>query len=118
MRFMKKNLKILLLAVFVAVASCSFTTKGSDDPEKDKLLLDLITYVIEKGHFNPQEMDDTFSAQVYTKFIDGLDPLKRYFLASDLEEVYTKPRLMIRSRRKTLLFSMPFISDSFSVLRR
>ncbi len=86
MRFMKKNLKILLLAVFVAVASCSFTTKGSDDPEKDKLLLDLITYVIEKGHFNPQEMDDTFSSEVYIKFIDGLDPLKRYFLASDLNE--------------------------------
>ena len=86
MRFMKKNLKILLLAVFVAVASCSFTTKGSDDPEKDKLLLDLITYVIEKGHFNPQEMDDVYSAQVYENFINGLDPLKRYFLSSDIEE--------------------------------
>jgi len=83
---MKKNLKILLLSVFVAVASCSFTTKGFDDPEKDKLLLDLITYVIEKGHFNPQEMDDAFSAKVYENFINGLDPLKRYFLASDLEE--------------------------------
>lgn len=86
MRFMKKNLKILLLAVFVAVASCSFTTKGSNDPEKDKLLLDLITYVIEKGHLSPHQMDDDFSSHVYTNFINGLDPLKRYFLASDLEE--------------------------------
>ena len=46
MRIMKKNLKVLLLAVFVAAASCSFTTKEFDDPDKDKLLIDLITYVV------------------------------------------------------------------------
>ena len=48
MSFMQKNFKILLLAVFVAVASCSFTSKEFNDPEKDKLLVDLITYVLEK----------------------------------------------------------------------
>lgn len=86
MRFMKKNLKILLLAVFVAAASCSFTTREFNDPEKDKLLIDLITYVLEKGHYDPKEMDDSFSVSVYKNFIDGMDPLKRYFLASDIEE--------------------------------
>jgi carboxyl-terminal processing protease len=86
MRFMKKNLKILLLAVFVAAASCSFTTREFNDPEKDKLLIDLITYVLEKGHYDPKDIDDKFSASVYKDFIDGMDPLKRYFLASDLED--------------------------------
>jgi carboxyl-terminal processing protease len=86
MRFMKKNLKILLLAVFVAAASCSFTTREFDDPEKDKLLIDLITYVLEKGHYDPKAIDNEFSASVYKDFIDGMDPLKRYFLASDLED--------------------------------
>ncbi len=90
MQMMKRNLKILLLAVFVAAASCSFTTKSFDDPDKDKLLIDLITYVLEKGHYNPKDMDDTFSEGVYEDFIEALDPLKRYFLASDIEsfEVY------------------------------
>ncbi|WP_442870050.1 carboxy terminal-processing peptidase [Altibacter sp. HG106] len=82
---MKRNLKILLLAVFVAAASCSFTTKSFDDPDKDKLLIDLITYVLEKGHYNPKDMDDAFSEGVYEDFIEALDPLKRYFLASDIE---------------------------------
>jgi carboxyl-terminal processing protease len=86
MRIMKKNLKIVFLAVFVAAASCSFTTKDFNDPDKDKLLIDLITYVLQKGHYNPAEMDDTFSEGVYNDFINGLDPLKRYFLASDIEE--------------------------------
>lgn len=86
MRILKKNFKVLFLAVFVAVASCSFTTKEFKDPDKDKVLLDLVTYVIEKGHYDPKAIDDAFSADVYENFIKGLDPLKRYFLASDIEE--------------------------------
>ncbi len=86
MRIIKKNFKVLFLAVFVAVASCSFTTKEFNDPDKDKLLLDLITYVLQKGHYEPKDIDDAFSKDVYKKFINGLDPLKRYFLASDIKE--------------------------------
>ncbi len=86
MRIMKKNFKVLFLAVFVSVASCSFTTKEFNDPDKDKLLLDLITYVLQKGHYDPKDINDDFSAGVYKDFINGLDPLKRYFLASDIEE--------------------------------
>lgn len=86
MRIMKKNFKVLFLAVFVAVASCSFTTKEFDDPDKDKLLLDLITYVLQKGHYDPKDINDQFSAEVYEDFIKALDPLKRYFLASDIAD--------------------------------
>ncbi len=86
MRIMKKNFKVLFLAVFVAAASCSFTTKKFDDPDKDKLLIDLITYVLQKGHYDPADIDDTFSEGVFEDFIEGLDPIKRYFLASDIVE--------------------------------
>lgn len=86
MRILKKNFKIVLLAVFVAVASCSFTTKKFEGPDKDKLLLDLITYVLQKGHYAPKDINDEFSVEVYDDFISGLDPLKRYFIASDIEE--------------------------------
>ncbi|MFC7356639.1 carboxy terminal-processing peptidase [Jejudonia soesokkakensis] len=96
---MKKNLKVLLLAVFVAAASCSFTTKKFDDPDKDKLLIDLITYVLNRGHYELATVDDTFSASVYDRFIESLDPLKRYFLASDIAE-FEKYRLEIDDQIK------------------
>ncbi len=86
MRIVKKNFKVLFLAVFVAAASCSFTTKEFQDPDKDKLLIDLIAYVLEKGHYSPAVMDDAFSESVYNDFIEGLDPVKRFFLASDIAE--------------------------------
>ena len=51
MKIMKKNFKVLLLAVFVAVASCSFTTKEFNDPDKDKLLVDLGDNPIRSARF-------------------------------------------------------------------
>lgn len=86
MRIVKKNFKVLFLAVFVAAASCSFTTKEFQDPDNDKLLIDLLTYVLERGHYSPLAIDDTFSEAIYTDFIEGLDPVKRFFLASDIKE--------------------------------
>ena len=83
---MKKNFVLATLALLVAVASCSFTNKSFENNDKDKLLLDLITYVLERGHYEPKSINDNFSAGVYEGFIDILDPTKRYFLASDLRE--------------------------------
>ncbi|WP_291868271.1 carboxy terminal-processing peptidase [Maribacter sp.] len=83
---MKRNLAYVLTVLMVAVASCSFTNKTFENDDKDKLLLDIITYVLEKGHYEPKAIDDDFSVRVFEDFIDILDPTKRYFLESDIEE--------------------------------
>lgn len=84
---MKRNLNIMLLALMVAFASCSFTTKTFDETDdKDKLLVQLITYVLEQGHFDPKNMDDSFSEGVFYDYLEQLDPFKRYFMASDIKE--------------------------------
>jgi len=77
----------MLLALMVAFASCSFTTKTFDETDdKDKLLVQLITYVLEQGHFDPKNMDDSFSEGVFYDYLEQLDPFKRYFMASDIKE--------------------------------
>jgi len=86
MRFMKRNSKILVLVLLMAAASCSFTTKSSDDPDKDKLLIDLITYVLQRGHYDAKDIDDSFSKEVYNDYLNSLDPLKRFFYAEDIKE--------------------------------
>ncbi|TLF46951.1 carboxy terminal-processing peptidase [Maribacter aurantiacus] len=83
---MKRNLAYVLTVMLVAVASCSFTNKSFENDDKDKLLLDLITYVLEKGHYEPKDINDDFSVSVFEDFIDVLDPTKRYFLASDIAD--------------------------------
>lgn len=83
---MKRNLAYALIVMLVAVASCSFTNKSFENDDKDKLLLDLITYVLERGHYEPKDIDDDFSVSVFEDFIDILDPTKRYFLQGDIME--------------------------------
>ena len=83
----RRNFIILLLVTLLSVTSCSFTTKDFDqDSDKDKVLIELITYVIEQGHFDMKEIDDEFSEAVFKDYIQGLDPIKRHFLASDFQD--------------------------------
>ena len=83
---MKRNYKIIVAVLALSLAFWSFIPKQKGDPEKDKLLLELLTFVIEKGHYNPAAIDDTFSKGVYKEFLKALDPTKRFFLQSDIDE--------------------------------
>lgn len=87
---MKGKYKFLLLALLIAVASCSFTSKADEtNSDKDKLLIRVITYLLDQGHYTPQDINDDFSERVYDDYIKQLDPLKRYFYKSDIEEFET-----------------------------
>ncbi len=89
MQFMKKNYKILLVVLTLSIALLGFSlfpSKKDSDPEKDKLLIELLTFVIEKGHYNPAAIDDNFSKGVYKDYLNALDPSKRFFLQSDIDE--------------------------------
>jgi carboxyl-terminal processing protease len=83
---MRGNYKFFLLALLIAFASCSFTSKTFDNPDKDKLLIQLITYVLDQGHFDPQELNNDFSINVYEDYLNQIDPFKRYFYESDIKE--------------------------------
>jgi carboxyl-terminal processing protease len=86
--FMKRNYKILLAVVVLSVSLFAFkiNSASSVDSNKDKMLLELLAFVIEKGHYSPAKIDDTFSKGVYKDYIQALDPSKRFFLQSDIDE--------------------------------
>ena len=84
-KFMKRNYKILLVLLALSLSFCAFTNTNNND-DKDKLLLELLTFVIERGHYNPAAIDDKFSKGVYKDYIQALDPSKRFFLQSDIDE--------------------------------
>lgn len=85
--FMKRNYKVILLITALSAVLWSFIpNEKKEDPEKDKLLLELLTFVLEKGHYSPVEINDDFSKKVYAKYLDGIDPTKRFFLQSDIDE--------------------------------
>ena len=83
---MKQNINIFLVSILIAFASCSFTSKTFDNPDKDKLLMQLVTYLLEEGHFEPKNINDSFSEGVFERFLNLVDPLKNYFYQSDIKE--------------------------------
>ena len=84
---MKRNYRILLVVGILAAGLWSFipSQKASGD-EKDKMLIELLSFVLEKGHFSPIELNDNFSKKAYASYIESLDPTKRYFIQSDINE--------------------------------
>jgi len=84
---MKKIYKFILPLITITLLLSSFNTlKTNSDPEKDKVLISVINYMLTNGHYLPKQLDDEFSEKVFTSFIEGLDPSKRYFTQNDIKE--------------------------------
>ncbi len=56
------------------------------DPDKDRVIVYVLKNILGRYHYVQKELNDDFSEHVYTTFIDGLDPSKRYFTQEDLKE--------------------------------
>lgn len=87
-KFMKKNSILLLMVLLLSVAACSFTTKKIDPKgnQKETVLAELVTFVLETYHYSPKELNSEFSENVYKEYLKGLDPRKRFFLKEDIDK--------------------------------
>jgi carboxyl-terminal processing protease len=89
-KFMKRNYKILIAVFCLSLTLFAFkinADKSEDpDPNRDKTLLELLAFVIEKGHYSPAEINDEFSKGIFKDYVEALDPSKRFFLQSDIDE--------------------------------
>ena len=90
---MRYLLKIISFILFTGIL-LSFSVNRGSNPNKDRLLLELISYVLERGHYNPRQIDDNFSKNVFNSYIKGLDNQRRFFLQSDIDN-FTKYRYRI-----------------------
>jgi carboxyl-terminal processing protease len=82
---------IISLVIYFEVSNFRFS---SEEPNKDRLLVDLVSYVLDKLHYDPKIINDDFSIKVYDEFIEAIDSQKRFFLESDIE-MLSNYRLLI-----------------------
>jgi len=95
---MIRKFKIILPIIFVFSLFTSFQQYAKSEP-KDKVLLTILKHVLTQWHYQPHEIDDNFSKNVYDDFLKDLDPSKRYFLQSDIDE-FSKYRTSIDDQIK------------------
>ena len=84
---MRKHIWILS---FILISGFVFGyTLKNQDPNKDKLLLEIISYVLDRGHYDPKDLNDKFSENVFTNYLENLDGQHRFFLNSDIKSFET-----------------------------
>ncbi|MBN8680234.1 MAG: carboxy terminal-processing peptidase [Chitinophagales bacterium] len=75
-----------LVGIALLVKYNPFDNGGpQSSPERDAALIRTITQVLSRGHFQPKDIDDTFSKSVYALYLKEVDGGKRFLTQSDIE---------------------------------
>ena len=83
------SLRFSIIITILSLTVFGFTLKKNklSDPDKEKVLLEIVKYVVERGHYNSIELDDNFSVKIFDDFISKLDPQKRFFTVNDIRQL-------------------------------
>ncbi len=57
--------------------------------EKQSKITQVINHLIDQSHFRKVPIDDRFSEKVLNRFVNQLDPAKRFFLQKDIDQFHT-----------------------------
>ncbi len=83
MNIMKfKHLMIFPVLAIVFLASTNFLPK--QDAKKDEVLIEAVLAGLRQLHYQPQELNDEFSARVYHLYMDRMDNTRRFFIEEDI----------------------------------
>ena len=86
-----KKFAVLVCLIAGVFISLSFGY-SNPNPSKDKLLIEIVSYVLSRGHFAPAEINDSFSENVYMNYLNSLDGRHQFFLKADINNfnIYKK----------------------------
>ncbi len=84
---MFKKFKLNKLLLFIPLTSLMFCFNSpKNDDEKMQTIMVSIKNTLSYLHYSPRQINDDYSRDVYTKYFEMVDPGKRYFLQSDINE--------------------------------
>jgi len=84
MRKQYVKLTVLVLAIILLFSSFTFAEPSR---EKEKFVTSIIFQTLNYWHYRPVALNDQLSQKAYQKYLDTLDPNKRFFLQSDLDRL-------------------------------
>ena len=82
---------MIRLLVFAVVGAFSLLFGSfhisENDTEKEKVIQDVLLRVLNQAHFDPADINDEFSKEVYTTFLEYVDGRKRFFTTADIDQL-------------------------------
>ncbi len=83
---MKFNFLHIVAIVAIILFGFSFSEEKFSDPNKEKLLIEVVKYVVEKGHYSTLDINDDISEKIYNTYLEQIDAQKRFFIQSDIRQ--------------------------------
>ena len=81
----KKTYILLSFLSMSLLAFCFCKPMLDNNDEKEKLVIKNTRNTLSYLHYKPAQIDDKFSENVFNKYIENLDPSKRFLLQSDFD---------------------------------
>ena len=89
-RFGNCGLRRIAFALILSLAPFASSLTVADELGKtkrtDELVSKLVAMLMQRDHLSSRALDDTISQRAFDQFIKMLDPMKVYFLQSDIDE--------------------------------
>jgi carboxyl-terminal processing protease len=82
--FKRQVLPVVLIVVFAASFIAFRYQTGNEPQSKQQKILTSLSNIIEDEHYSPRKIDDAFSKEMFTKFLETLDFDKVFFLQTDI----------------------------------
>ena len=83
-----KKTKIFILSVLTLSLIFGFSFFNSSiNPDKDKLLIEIMSYVLERGHYDPEVINDSFSENVFMNYLESIDGQHRFYIQTDIDNL-------------------------------
>lgn len=81
-------MRIILIALAGIVTYFATPYWGEENnPDRELMIQKAVLNVLEQAHFDPKDINDQFSEQVYTDFLETIDGRKRFLTQSDLDQL-------------------------------
>lgn len=111
---LKRTVLPAALIVLLGITLWAFKRNDKSPETKEQMLLTAIGTILEQKHYAPKPIDDNFSKQVFTKYLQALNPDKNIFLQSDIDYL-KKYELILDDEIKGAPASSQFYTDAASI---
>ncbi|HMN90360.1 MAG TPA: carboxy terminal-processing peptidase [Saprospiraceae bacterium] len=84
---MKFRKPIFFSVVFITLLVAAFYPRVDNNTQKDAVIIGAILNYLKQLHFQPKPLDDQFSQQVYTLYLDRIDGSRRFLTQEDIKRL-------------------------------
>ncbi len=108
-----KSVKISIPIFVLSFFLLGFTFYST--PQKDKVLIGVLRYILKNWHYEPKDFDDAFSKAVCKDFIDEIDPVKKYFTKEDITDFFRYETLIDDQLKREDLSFYHLVMERFQI---